>query len=50
VAIYDLKVENLPGKKQVLADTLNQASVNESPPEEDGIQLIKNIFERSMIS
>jgi len=44
---YDLKVEYLPGKKQVLADTLSRASLNEAPPEEE-IQV--NMLERISIS
>ena len=45
---YDLKVEYLPGKKQVLADTLSRASPNEAPPEEEDIQV--NMLERISIS
>ena len=48
VSGYDLKVEYLPGKKQVLADTLSRASLNEVPPEEEEIQV--NMLERISIS
>ncbi|PFX14384.1 Transposon Tf2-9 polyprotein [Stylophora pistillata] len=44
VSGYDLKVEYLPGKKQVLVDTLSRVSLNEAPPEEEGIQV--NMLER----
>ena len=45
---YDLKVEYLPGKKQVLADMLSRASPNGAPPEEEDIQV--NMLERISIS
>ena len=45
VSGYDLHVEYLPGKKQVLADTLSRASLNEAPLEEE-----VNILERISIS
>ena len=45
---FDLKVEYLPGKKQILADTLSRASLDEVPAEEDGLQV--NIVERISIS
>ena len=45
---YDLKVEYLPGTKQILADILSLASLNEEPLEEDEIQV--NILERISIS
>ena len=48
VSGYDLKVEYLPGKKQVLADTLSRAYLNEVPPEEEEIQV--NMLERISIS
>ena len=48
VSGYDLKVEYLPGKKQVLADTLSRASLNELQADEDEIQV--NILERISIS
>ena len=48
VSGYDLKVEYLPGKKQVLADTLSRASLNEVPSEEEEIQV--NMLERISIS
>ena len=32
---YDLKVEYLPSKKQVIADTLSKASLNKVPPERE---------------
>ena len=49
VSGYDLKVEQyLPGKKQVLADTLSRASLNELQADEDEIQV--NILERISIS
>jgi len=35
VSGYDLKMEYLLGKKQVLADTLGQASLNEAPLKEE---------------
>ena len=41
---FDLKVEYLPGKKQILADTLSRASLDEVPAEEDELQL--NMVER----
>ncbi|XP_022796579.1 uncharacterized protein K02A2.6-like [Stylophora pistillata] len=48
VSGYDLKVEYLPGKNQILADTLSRASLNEAPPEEEGIQV--NMLKRISIS
>ena len=39
VSGFDLKVEYLPGIKQILADTLNRASVDELPAEEDELQV-----------
>ena len=48
VSGYDLSVEYLPGKKQVLADTLSRASLNEVPPEEEEIQV--NMLERISVS
>ena len=48
VSGYDLQVEHLPGKKQVLADTLSRVSLNEAPPEEEEIQV--NMLERISIS
>jgi len=48
VSGYDLKVEYLPGKKQVLADTLSRASLNEAPPEEG--EILVNMLERISIS
>jgi len=48
VSGYDLKVEYLPGKKQILADTPSRASLNEAPPEEEEIQV--NMLERISIS
>ena len=48
VSGYDLKVEYLPGKRQILADTLSRASLNEEPLEEDEIQV--NMLERISIS
>ena len=48
VSGYDQKVEYLPGKKQVLADTLSRASLNELQADEDEIQV--NILERISIS
>ena len=48
VSGYDLKVEYLPGKRQILADTLSRASLNEEPLEEDEIQV--NMLERILIS
>ena len=48
VSEYDLKVEYLPGKKQILGDTLSRASLNEEPLEEDEIQV--NMLERISIS
>ena len=48
VSRYDLKVKYLPGKRQILADTLSRASLNEEPLEEDEIQV--NMPERISIS
>ena len=48
VSGYDLQAEYLPGKKQVLSDTLSRASLNEAPPEEEEIQV--NMLERISIS
>ena len=48
VSGFDLKVEYLPGKKQVLADTLSRASLNEVPPEGDDLQV--NMLERISIT
>ena len=44
---YDLKVEYLPGKKQVMADTLSRASLNEIP-ERDEFQV--NMIERISVT
>ena len=38
ISDYDLKVGYLPGKKQVLADTLSRASLNELHADEEEIQ------------
>ncbi|XP_068712831.1 uncharacterized protein [Montipora foliosa] len=48
VSGFDLKVEYLPGIKQILADTLSRASVGELPAEEDELQV--NMVERISIS
>ena len=48
VSDYDLKVGYLPGKKQVLADTLSRASLNELQVDEEEIQV--NVLERISIS
>ena len=48
VSGYDLKVEYLPGTKQILADILSRASLNEEPLQEDEIQV--NMLERISIS
>ena len=48
VSGYDLKVKYLPGKRQILADTLSRASLNEEPLEEDEIQV--EMLERISIS
>ena len=48
VSDYDLKVGYPPGKKQVLADTLSQASLNELQVDKDEIQV--NMLERISIS
>ena len=48
VSDYDLKVGYLPGKKQVLADTLSRASLNELHADEEEIQV--NMLERISIS
>ena len=48
VSEYDLRVEYLPGKKKILADTLSRASLNEESLEEDEIQV--NMLERISIS
>ena len=48
VSGYDLKVEYLLGKKQILADTRSRASLNEEQLEEDEIQV--NMPERISIS
>ena len=45
---YDLKVEYLPGKKQVIADTIGRASLNEVPPERDEFQV--NMIERISVT
>ena len=45
---FDLIVEYLPGKKQILADTLSRVSLVEVPAEEDELQL--NMVERISIS
>ena len=42
------KVEYLPGKKQILADTLSRVSLGEVPAEEDELQV--NMVERISIS
>ncbi|PFX30265.1 Retrovirus-related Pol polyprotein [Stylophora pistillata] len=48
VSGYDVKVKYLSDKKQVLADTRSRTSLNEAPPEEEGIQV--NRLERISIS
>ena len=48
VSGYDLQVEYLPGKKQILADTLSRASLDEMPPEDDELQV--NMVERISIT
>ena len=48
VSDYDLKVGYPPGKKQVLADTLSRASLNELQVDKDEIQV--NMLERISIS
>ena len=45
---FDLKVEYLPGKKQIFADTLSRVSLVEVPAEEDELQV--NMVERISIS
>ena len=45
---YDLKVEYIPGRTQVLADTLSRASLNETPKEEDELQV--SMVERMSVS
>jgi hypothetical protein len=45
---YDLKVEYLPGKKQVIADTLSRASVKVMPPERKEFQV--NMLERISVT
>ncbi|CAB4027032.1 Hypothetical predicted protein [Paramuricea clavata] len=45
---YDLKVEYLPGKKQVIADTLSRASLNVMPPERKEFQV--NMPERISVT
>ena len=46
--VSGLKVDYLPGKKQVLADTLSRACLSEVPLEEEEIQV--NMLERISIS
>lgn len=48
VSGFDLKVEYLPRKKQILADTLSRVSLDEVPAEEDELQV--NMVERISIS
>ena len=48
VSGFDLKVEYLPEIKQILAETLSRASVDELPAEEDDLQV--NMVERISIS
>ena len=48
VSSYDFQVEYLPGKKQMLADTLSRASLDEMPPEDDELQV--NMVERISIT
>ena len=48
VSGFDLKAEYLPGKRQILTDTLSRASLDEVPAEEDELQL--NMVERISIS
>jgi hypothetical protein len=45
---YDLKVEYLPGKKQVIADTLSRASLNVMPPERKELQV--NMLEKISVA
>ena len=45
---YDLKVEYLPGKKQVIADTLSRASLNVMPAERKEFQV--NMLERISVT
>ena len=39
VSGFDLKVEYLPGNKQILADNLSRPSLGEVPAEEDELQV-----------
>ena len=48
VSGFDFQVEYLPGKKQMLADTLSRASLDEMPPEDDELQV--NMVERISIT
>ena len=48
VSGYDLQVKYLPGKKQMLADTLSRASLDEMLPEDDELQV--NMVERISIT
>ena len=48
VSGFHLKVEYLPGKKQVLADTLSRKSLDKVPAEEDELQV--NMVERISIT
>ena len=48
VSGYDLQVEYLPGKKQMLADTLSRARLDEMTPEDDELQV--NMVERILIT
>ena len=48
VSRSDLKVECLPGKRQILASSLSRASLNEEPLGEDEVQM--NMLERISIS
>ena len=45
---YDLKVEYLPGKQQVMADTLSRASLNDIPPERKEFQV--NMLDRISVT
>ena len=46
VSRNDLKVDYLPGKRQILASSLSRTSLNEEPLEEDEIQM--NMLEKNL--
>ncbi|XP_031571389.1 uncharacterized protein K02A2.6-like [Actinia tenebrosa] len=47
---YDLKVEYIPGKKQLLADTLSRAGIEETPKQEEEEEFQVNTIDKMSVS